>query len=89
MSSISSVYTSATQGLQTATASLERSAVNVANLSVAQDRVSISPEARAGGPDLIQETVTQMNASTAFKANLKTLRTAQELDLALFDMIRR
>lgn len=89
MSSISSVYSSATRGLQAATSTLERSAINVANASVAQDRVSISPEARAAGPDLVQETVTQMNASTSFKANLKTMQTAQEMDFALFAMIHR
>ncbi len=52
-------------------------------------RVSISSEARAraeGAPsstDLIQENTHQLLARAAFQANLKTLRTAQELDGAL------
>jgi hypothetical protein len=50
------------------------------------DRVTLSPEARAEQPDLIQATADRITARVAFSANLKTLNAAQTTDAALLGL---
>lgn len=72
----------------------EPSRVALSDLSSGGVRISISDTARAkandpaatavpSGTDPIEETVAQTTAAFAFRANLRTLYTAQSLDAAL------
>ena len=85
---IGSAMNSGLSGLAAATAALDASAVNIANASdPGAVRVSISQGARdlqAGGEvDLAREIVGQSIASIAYRANLKTIQTADELTQTL------
>ncbi len=64
------------QGIQRAERQFDRSAQRVAQAT--GDSVTISPEARGGAPDLVQETVSTIKAVAAYRANLKVLQTDQE-----------
>ncbi len=77
------MYSSAVRGLQAATSSLLTSAKNVARESSAPSTASRSEQARSVGDPLIHETISQLTAASAFKSNLKTLQTAQEMERAL------
>lgn len=98
MPSISSIGSS---GLQAAQLRLDASANNVANMNtpgyrrtvVAQQeaadsagvQASIQREEDAQGVALEKEAVEQMSATYAFKANLQTLKTADEMMGSLLD----
>ncbi len=52
--------------------------------AVEADRALLAPSRS----DLVAETVNQSAAATLYRANLASLRTAQETDQALFDIVR-
>lgn len=99
MASISSIGSS---GLQAAQLRLDASANNVANMNtpgyrrevVAQEEASESAGVRATvqraqdakGVALEQEAVEQMSATYAFKANLQTIKTQDEMMGSLLDV---
>lgn len=99
MASISSIGSS---GLQAAQLRLDASANNVANMNtpgyrrevVAQEEVAESAGVRAPvqreqdakGVALAQEAVEQMSATYAFKANLQTIKTQDEMMGSLLDV---
>ena len=97
MTSISSI---ASSGLQAAQLRSGVSAHNVANLQTPQfQRQSVSQEARSGGgvnasvqntgqvgTRLEEDMVAQMSATYSFKANLQTLRTADQMLGTLLDV---
>lgn len=99
MASLSSIGSS---GLQAAQLRLDASANNVANantsgyrrLSVAQQavadsagvRASVERDANERGVALEQEAVEQMSATYAFKANLQTLKTQDQMLGSLLDV---
>ncbi|UCU99189.1 flagellar basal body protein [Acidovorax radicis] len=99
MASISSIGSS---GLQAAQLRLDASANNVANINtqgyrrevVAQEEVAESAGVRATvqreqdsqGVALEQEAVEQMSATYAFKANLQTIKTQDEMMGSLLDV---
>jgi flagellar basal body rod protein FlgC len=89
----SPAYSSAMSGLAAASRRFEVSATRLAQSSTEgfspyeEARVTLSDEARGQGADgamtIVEETVAQMTSAFAFRANLRTLRTAQELDATL------
>ena len=99
MASISSIGSS---GLQAAQLRLDASANNVANMNtpgyrrevVAQEeaaesagvRATLQREQDANGVALEQEAVEQMSATYAFKANLQTIKTQDEMMGSLLDV---
>ncbi|MBV7541650.1 flagellar basal body protein [Acidovorax sp. sic0104] len=99
MASISSIGSS---GLQAAQLRLDASANNVANMNtpgyrrevVAQQeaadsagvQASLQREQDAKGVALEQEAVEQMSATYAFKANLQTIKTQDEMMGSLLDV---
>ena len=99
MVSISSIGSS---GLQAAQLRLDASANNVANMNtpgyrrevVAQEEVAesagvhatVQREQDAKGVALEQEAVEQMSATYAFKANLQTIKTQDEMMGSLLDV---
>ena len=99
MASISSIGSS---GLQAAQLRLDASANNVANMNtpgyrrevVAQEeaaesagvRSTVQREQDAKGVALEQEAVEQMSATYAFKANLQTIKTQDEMMGSLLDV---
>lgn len=99
MASISSIGSS---GLQAAQLRLDASANNVANMNtpgyrrevVAQEevaesvgvRATVQREQDAKGVALEQEAVEQMSATYAFKANLQTIKTQDEMMGSLLDV---
>ena len=98
MSSISSI---ATSGLQAAQLRLDASAHNVANMNTpAFRRQSVALQAQPDqggvrasvqrepqeGVALEQEAVEQMSATYAFKANLQTIKTQDEMMGSLLDV---
>jgi len=67
-------------GLQKATEKIEASAENIANVS--------TPRSDGVIVDLSEEAINLLTAETAFKANLATIKTAEELSnelLSIFD----
>ena len=100
MTSISSIASTASSGLQAAQLRAGVSAHNVANLQTPQfQRQSVSQEARNGGgvnasvhntsqigTRLEEDMVAQMSATYSFKANLQTLRTADQMLGTLLDV---
>ena len=99
MASLSSIGSS---GLQAAQLRLDASANNVANLNtpgyrrqaVAQQavansagvRATVQREQQADGVALEKEAVEQMSATYAFKANLQTIKTHNEMMGSLLDV---
>lgn len=99
MASISSIGSS---GLQAAQLRLDASANNVANMNtpgyrrevVAQEeaaesagvRATVQREQDAQGVTLEQEAVEQMSAAYAFKANLQTIKTQDDMMGSLLDV---
>ena len=99
MASLSSIGSS---GLQAAQLRLDASANNVANLNtpgyrrqaVAQQavansagvRATVQREQQADGVALEKEAVEQMSATYAFKANLQTIKTQDEMMGALLNV---
>ena len=99
MSSLSSIGSS---GLQAAQLRLDASANNVANMNtpnyrrqvVQQEatadsagvRATVQREPQAEGVALEQEAVEQMSATYAFKANLQTIKTQDEMMGSLLDV---
>ena len=99
MASISSIGSS---GLQAAQLRLDASANNVANMNtpgyrrevVAQEeaaesagvRATVQREQDVKGVALAQEAVEQMSATYAFKANLQTIKTQDEMMGSLLDV---
>lgn len=99
MASLSSIGSS---GLQAAQLRLDASANNVANMNtpgyrreaVAQQavadnagvRATVQRQQTAEGVALEQEAVEQMSATYAFKANLQTIKTQDEMLGALLDV---
>ena len=99
MASISSIGSS---GLQAAQLRLDASANNVANMNtpgyrrevVAQEeaaesagvRATVQREQDGKGVALEQEAVEQMSATYAFKANLQTIKTQDEMMGSLLDV---
>ncbi len=79
-----SAFSAAQAGLAAASATLDSVARSVAQRSVADPavRVTISDAARAGGGDEVRDTVTRMSAAAAYRANLKTLEAADEMNPA-------
>ncbi len=93
MSSISSVSSTAARGLAEATSRLEHNAQRVALVGLERapsaEKITISPEARAAidqQDDLVRATTDRMTASISFKANIKTMQTAQEMDETLLSL---
>lgn len=73
------------QGLQRAERRLDQVASNVASAF----QLSLSPEARSGvAPDLVQETVASISAVAAYRANLKSIQTDDELSGVLISLGR-
>lgn len=99
MASISSIGSS---GLQAAQLRLDASANNVANMNtqgyrrevVAQEevaesagvRATVQREQGANGVALEQEAVEQMSSTYAFRANLQTIKTQNEMMGSLLDV---
>lgn len=78
-------------GLQKATRRLDEIAFNVAQLTSSFE-VSLSPEAQSGvvpraTPDLATEMVGQITAVAAYKANLKSIQTADEVSGVLISIL--
>ncbi len=93
------VFDVARSGLDAATRKLDTSASNIANAGsqgyqskrVAQETAPVSgTETRAqspdGGVDLATELVNQSIAAVTYKANAKTVQTAEDVAGALFDI---
>ena len=67
----------------------EPSTTDLSDLGSGGVRVSISEAARSratGGTDLIQENLSQTLAGISYRANVKTLGTAQDLDATLLGL---
>lgn len=78
----SSAFSIASSGLAAASAALEgSSATSVQDSALAEGgvRVTISPQARSGIDD-VRDVSTRLGAVAAYRANLKTLQTADEMD---------
>lgn len=77
---------SAVQGVQRAEQQLERSAANLSEAFT----VSVSDEAASGpAPDVVEATVGQLRAVAAYKANLASLKTADEVNGVLVELAAR
>ena len=100
MTSITSIASVASSGLQAAQLRSGAAAHNVANLQTPQfQRQGVVQEARSGGgvaasvqstgqigTRLEEDVAAQMSATYSFKANLQTLRTADQMLGALLDV---
>ncbi len=75
--------TSAVSGLQAATRQVDAAAAETLQATVPTDRVTIG----GGEADLISASADRITGELMFRANLKTLQTAKQMDDVLLQLI--
>jgi len=75
---------SGVSGLKAAEARLDRAAVKTAAAFASSEKVSLS-----GRDDFVDETVERISASAAFRANLKTIQSADQMSNDLLELLTR
>jgi hypothetical protein len=79
-----SAMTSAVSGLQAATRQVDAAAAETLQATVPTDRVTIGG---GGEADLISASADRITGELMFRANLKTLQTAKQMDDVLLQLI--